>query len=78
MSPSVSRAGGNTRRTAVRSGTEGTAAAIVDKSGWLIGEPLGRSGSGMKIETCALHRAHDKHVSERNSVLQDRRTDLYP
>ena len=51
--------------------------AIVDKSGWLIGEPLTAVEEDIKIEICDLRRARDKHVSRRNRVLQDRRTDLY-
>lgn len=50
---------------------------IVDKSGWLIGPPLPRSENGLKIEHCDLRRARDKNVSARNSVIEDRRTDLY-
>lgn len=50
---------------------------LVDKTGWLIGRPLGYAEEGIKIEICDLRRAQDKHVSKRNSVLRDRRTDLY-
>lgn len=50
---------------------------LVDKSGWLIGPPLSRSEIGIKVESIDVGRARDKHISGRNSVIDDRRTDLY-
>ena len=50
---------------------------IMDKSGWLIGSPLSKHENGLKVERCDLSRARDKYVSDRNSVIGDRRTDLY-
>lgn len=51
---------------------------IVHKSGWPIGRTLGRTEEYIKIADCVLCQARDKHVSARNSVLEDRRDDLYP
>lgn len=50
---------------------------IVDKTGWLVGDALLKHEEGMKVERCDLKRARHKNVSTRNSVIEDRREDLY-
>lgn len=50
---------------------------IVDKLGWPISGPMDRNEEGLLLGRCEPRRARDKYVSERNSVVADRRLDLY-
>lgn len=50
---------------------------IVHKSGWLIGDALTRAEENIRTADLVPSQARDKRVSTRNSVLRDRRADLY-
>lgn len=50
---------------------------IVNKTGWLLADALTRTDEDILFVDLDPSQARDKRVSEKNSVLRDRRTDLY-
>jgi len=50
---------------------------IVDPGGWPLAGPMSAPWTGCLVAECRLDEARDKHVSEHNDVLADRRPELY-
>jgi predicted amidohydrolase len=50
---------------------------IADPDGWPLAGPLDGPRAGVALASCDLSRARDKHLTERNDVLADRRPELY-
>lgn len=50
---------------------------VVDPEGYPVAGPLPGYGEGMLLADCHLAAARDKHPSDNNHVLSDRRPDLY-